>query len=144
MIKWFLGLSVHTLPALLLAIGERLVFTNSEFHKNYVKLGIKLRDELEELLGDDGVLIYPSHPTPAPCPTSSPSKPVLLLAAFLPLAWESCPWFYLSLFFGLCASVKLASPQNLQHAYVDNSVFQSATFGSFQSDTTMLSHPSSP
>ena len=66
MIKWFLGLSVHTLPALLLAIGERFVFTDSEFHNNYVNLGLKLRDELEELLGDDGVLIYPSHPTPAP------------------------------------------------------------------------------
>ena len=47
MIKWFLGLSVHTLPALLLAIGERFVFTDSEFHNNYVNLGLKLRDELQ-------------------------------------------------------------------------------------------------
>ena len=66
MIKWALGRSVHTLPAILLSIGERFVFTESQFHKNYVKLGLQLRDELEELLGQDGVLIYPSHPTPAP------------------------------------------------------------------------------
>ena len=66
MIRWCLGLSVHTLPALFLALAEKFVFKNSEMHRNFIKLGDTLRDELETLLGDDGVLIYPSHPTPAP------------------------------------------------------------------------------
>ena len=42
------------------------MFKDTDFHRSYVALGDKLRQELDTLLGDDGVLIYPSHPTPAP------------------------------------------------------------------------------
>ena len=34
--------------------------------RSYVRRGDVLRQELGALLGRDGVLVYPSHPTPAP------------------------------------------------------------------------------
>ena len=33
---------------------------------DFIKMGKRLREELNLLLGNDGVLIYPSHSTPAP------------------------------------------------------------------------------
>ena len=46
-----LGRSVHTLPALLLAVGEKFIFKESRFHKHFVNLGDQLREELQSLLG---------------------------------------------------------------------------------------------
>ena len=51
LVRWLLGRSVHTLPALLLAVGEKFIFKESSFHKHFVSLGDKLRDELQSLLG---------------------------------------------------------------------------------------------
>ena len=42
---------------------------NTEYRplrRSYVRRGDVLRQELGALLGRDGVLVYPSHPTPAP------------------------------------------------------------------------------
>ncbi|XP_076060373.1 fatty-acid amide hydrolase 2 isoform X2 [Oratosquilla oratoria] len=66
--KWSLRLSKHTMPALLLGIFEKF-FTYSKTTEEYPKLLTMcsdLKSELKELLGEDGVLLYPSHPTPAP------------------------------------------------------------------------------
>ncbi len=58
--------SKHTLPALGLGIFEKFFSENDPNHKIFLRMCDELRDELELLLGDDGVLFYPSHPTPAP------------------------------------------------------------------------------
>ena len=51
LVSWMLGRSVHTLPALLLAVGEKFIFKESRFHKHFVNLGDQLREELQSLLG---------------------------------------------------------------------------------------------
>ena len=48
-------------------ITKRIFFSESDpNHAIFLGMCDQLRDELELLLGDDGVLVYPSHPTPAP------------------------------------------------------------------------------
>ena len=64
-IKWCFGISVHTLPALGLAMAQKFVMTDTDMHRRFVKMGERLREELNMLLGDNGVLIYPSHSTTA-------------------------------------------------------------------------------
>lgn len=66
LVKWLLNLSKHTLPALFLGILEKWVSTTSKEHLEYLELGVQLKARLESVLGDNGVLIYPSHSTPAP------------------------------------------------------------------------------
>ena len=44
---------------------DKFVRTDTKMHMNFIKIGERLRKELNLLLGDDGVLIYPSHSTPA-------------------------------------------------------------------------------
>lgn len=66
LIRWCFGLSPHTLPALGLAALEKFVKTDTEMHFEFMKMGERLREDLNNLLGNDGVLIYPSHSTPAP------------------------------------------------------------------------------
>ena len=64
--KWSLGLSDHTLAALRSAAVEKdksLIPQN--FKEFMLKNGEKLRLEIEEILGEDGVLLFPSHPTTA-------------------------------------------------------------------------------
>ncbi|CAN0141937.1 unnamed protein product [Lampetra fluviatilis] len=66
LLKWPLGLSRHTLPAIGLGLMESLANLNPKAAAGFVRLGGELRAELSALLGDDGVLLYPSHPRPAP------------------------------------------------------------------------------
>ena len=60
--KWALRASDHTLPALALALVERLPAPVEKF----VKMGRELRQEMADLIGQDGVMLYPSYSTPAP------------------------------------------------------------------------------
>jgi fatty acid amide hydrolase 2 len=60
------GRSPHTLPALGLAIFERWPDLLPGRGRRYVAMGRALRDELTSLIGEDGVLFYPSYPTVAP------------------------------------------------------------------------------
>jgi fatty acid amide hydrolase 2 len=66
-LKSAVGSSNHTRAALLFAAVEKFV---PGVDSNFVQSGLKLRDtliqELNTLLGDDGVLILPSHPEAAP------------------------------------------------------------------------------
>ncbi|XP_053554903.1 fatty-acid amide hydrolase 2 [Bombina bombina] len=66
LIKWMFGLSNHTLPAIGLALTEKLANLNVEGNARMVKKARNLRQEISSLLGDDGILIYPSHPKIAP------------------------------------------------------------------------------
>ena len=60
------GRSQHTLPALGLGLAEQFTSPGSPLDLHYIKLGRQLEEAVQDLLGEDGVLLYPSHPTPAP------------------------------------------------------------------------------
>ncbi|KAG5285824.1 hypothetical protein AALO_G00007880 [Alosa alosa] len=62
--KWMLGLSSHTMAAIGLALVE--MFQSSRPSSFILKQRETLQRDLEEILGTDGVLLYPSHPHLAP------------------------------------------------------------------------------
>lgn len=67
--KFFTGLkSNHTLPILTTAALEQItkVSKGSPVAEFYSSKGMKLKEELEKLLGTDGVFFYPTMPTVAP------------------------------------------------------------------------------
>ncbi|KAK3856450.1 hypothetical protein Pcinc_037230 [Petrolisthes cinctipes] len=68
MAKWCLRCSHNTLPGLLLGIIEKLnnASKKSESFPKLLTMCDDLRKEIKELLGEDGVLLFPSHPTTAP------------------------------------------------------------------------------
>ncbi|KAM7008506.1 fatty-acid amide hydrolase 2 [Passerculus sandwichensis] len=66
LVKWLVGMSSHTLPAIALGLTEKLVNLNLSGKAKLVSMGKSLQEEMEALLGPDGVLLYPSHPTIAP------------------------------------------------------------------------------
>ncbi|XP_050821485.1 fatty-acid amide hydrolase 2 isoform X3 [Gopherus flavomarginatus] len=66
LMKWFLGMSLHTIPAIALALTEKLMKLNPGGNAKLVSMGHNLRTEMMNLLGTDGMLLYPSHPIVAP------------------------------------------------------------------------------
>ncbi|HVF05223.1 MAG TPA: amidase [Frankiaceae bacterium] len=64
--RYVAGRSPHTLPALGLAIFERFPELLPARGRRLCALGRALREELTALIGEDGVLFYPSFPTLAP------------------------------------------------------------------------------
>ncbi|XP_017783410.1 PREDICTED: fatty-acid amide hydrolase 2 [Nicrophorus vespilloides] len=67
LLKWFAGCSNHTFVALATALLENTGPGNgSETYRKYVLMRDHFRMEMKDMLGDDGVFIYPTHPTPAP------------------------------------------------------------------------------
>lgn len=64
--KAILGRSSYTLPGLLLCLLERVPALLEERSRRSVALGHELRAEIEGMLGEDGVLLFPSYPTVAP------------------------------------------------------------------------------
>ncbi|KFU94001.1 Fatty-acid amide hydrolase 2, partial [Chaetura pelagica] len=74
-VKWLVGMSSHTLPAIALGLTEKVMKLNPGGNAKLVSMGKSLKEEMEALLGPDGVLLYPSHPTVAPqhnCPICMP------------------------------------------------------------------------
>lgn len=66
LLKWFVGMSKHTLPAIFYATHVKFAPKyGSPEHKLKVKQREGLLREFQEMLGDDGVFIYPTHPTVA-------------------------------------------------------------------------------
>ncbi|MDB4964737.1 MAG: hypothetical protein JWN44_426 [Myxococcales bacterium] len=65
LLKWAVRRSPHTLPAIALAMIEKINHVAPARAARFVELGKKFRAELLEELGD-GVMLYPSHPLPAP------------------------------------------------------------------------------
>ncbi|KAG7458462.1 hypothetical protein MATL_G00220410 [Megalops atlanticus] len=63
-VKWMLGLSSHTMAAIGLALAEMV--QSSQPSRFILQQKDELQRHLEELLGEDGVLLYPSHPHIAP------------------------------------------------------------------------------
>ncbi|KAJ7418941.1 Fatty-acid amide hydrolase 2 [Willisornis vidua] len=66
LMKWLVGMSSHTFPAIALGLTEKLMNLNHSGNAKLVSMGKSLQEEMEALLGQDGVLLYPSHPTIAP------------------------------------------------------------------------------
>uniref|UniRef100_A0A8C7H807 Fatty acid amide hydrolase 2a n=1 Tax=Oncorhynchus kisutch TaxID=8019 RepID=A0A8C7H807_ONCKI len=64
MAKWTVGLSKHTVAAIGLVLVE--MFQRSQPTQLILQQKESLQKDLEELLGTDGVLLYPSHPHLAP------------------------------------------------------------------------------
>ncbi|KAL8570576.1 hypothetical protein ACOMHN_008933 [Nucella lapillus] len=64
--KWLVRKSDHTLPAIGLGIAENFTPVDDPNIPKLLAMLATLRRELSTLLGDCGVLLYPSHPQPAP------------------------------------------------------------------------------
>ncbi|HOD16334.1 MAG TPA: amidase [Spirochaetota bacterium] len=65
-LKWMLRISDHTYPVIQLAFMEKLNKGFPGMVKKYVAMGQALRQELVSLIGDNGIMLYPSYPTTAP------------------------------------------------------------------------------
>jgi len=66
LLRWTAGRSAHTLPAIGLGLFESLEALAPRRSARWLRRGLALRRELSDLLGDDGLLLYPPYPTPAP------------------------------------------------------------------------------
>ena len=66
LMKSCVGLSNHTLPAIGLGMLEKFEsLTPKSVSESFIQMGEELQQELESILGEDGVLLYPSHPSTA-------------------------------------------------------------------------------
>lgn len=63
---WAVGRSPHTLPALGLALAEKLVKTSPSRMQRFVDEGLALKEDLVARLGPKGILLYPSYASSAP------------------------------------------------------------------------------
>ena len=64
--KWAVRRSPHTLPAIGLAMLERVNDWVPSRAAHAIELGRALRRDLLDAIGDDGVMLYPSYVSPAP------------------------------------------------------------------------------
>ncbi|MBF0237758.1 MAG: amidase [SAR324 cluster bacterium] len=62
MVRWLTRRSPHTLPAIMLAFLEKMPFV----FKRHIEMRDELRQELVGLIGNHGVMLYPSYSSPAP------------------------------------------------------------------------------
>ncbi|XP_071801466.1 fatty-acid amide hydrolase 2-like isoform X2 [Asterias amurensis] len=65
-VKRAFGMSTHTVPAIMLGMIEGLDKLMPERTKRLLEKLQRFREEIENILGEDGVLICPSHPKLAP------------------------------------------------------------------------------
>jgi fatty acid amide hydrolase 2 len=63
---WLLGQRRHTLQALVLGVAEKVNRNTRQTDERLARMCRDLQDDLGVLLSDNAVLIYPSHPRPAP------------------------------------------------------------------------------
>ena len=66
LMKWCVGASDHTIPAIVLAIMEIFPKFAPKRAERFIEEGRILREELEEAIGPGGLMFFPSHPYPAP------------------------------------------------------------------------------
>uniref|UniRef100_A0A3Q2VP46 Fatty acid amide hydrolase 2b n=1 Tax=Haplochromis burtoni TaxID=8153 RepID=A0A3Q2VP46_HAPBU len=64
LLKWMIGRSDHTLAAI--AVGLIEMTRMSKTPSSIIQMKEKLQKQVDELLGADGVFLYPSHPKVAP------------------------------------------------------------------------------
>jgi fatty acid amide hydrolase 2 len=66
LLKAIVGKSPHTLPAVGLGLLESLQGLRPDHSMTSLRQGLDLKRQLNEVLGNDGVLLFPSYTTPAP------------------------------------------------------------------------------
>jgi fatty acid amide hydrolase 2 len=66
LLKWSVGRSDHTLPAIVLAIVEGVTKLSPDKTRAFCQTGLELKKEIAEMLGDHGVMLFPSYPETAP------------------------------------------------------------------------------
>ncbi|XP_074056111.1 fatty-acid amide hydrolase 2 [Macrotis lagotis] len=66
LIKWVLRRSTHTIPSIGLGLLESHLRYDPQTYAIFEKLKQTLCSELVDMLGNDGVFLYPSHPLVAP------------------------------------------------------------------------------
>ncbi|XP_062997953.1 fatty-acid amide hydrolase 2 [Elgaria multicarinata webbii] len=66
LLKWMMGKSSHTIPAIGLGLAERFMNYNPKAATKVASMAQSLQTEMVNLLGNDGILLYPSHPMVAP------------------------------------------------------------------------------
>jgi fatty acid amide hydrolase 2 len=64
--RWSVGRSHHTLPALVLALVEGVTKLRPDDTARFVAMGRALRRELDSLLDERTVMLFPTYPTVAP------------------------------------------------------------------------------
>ncbi|XP_066597182.1 fatty-acid amide hydrolase 2-like [Prorops nasuta] len=75
-IKWFLFMSDHTFIALITAAFEKLGLQyGTPKHTKLMEQSRELIQEIRDILGEDGVFLYPTHPTAAPLHHETLVKP---------------------------------------------------------------------
>lgn len=75
-IKWMLFMSNHTLVALITASFEKFSMKyGSEKHVKLMQQSKDLYQEFKDILGEDGIFLYPTHPTAAPMHNEPLIKP---------------------------------------------------------------------
>jgi fatty acid amide hydrolase 2 len=77
--KFIIGQSDYTLPSIVLAMTEKFPKYMPERTRRFVEMGEALREELTNLIGPRGVMLYPSYPSAAP----KHNKPL-----FPPFNWQ--------------------------------------------------------
>ena len=66
LLKWPFTKSAHTAPALIVAWGEQYTALLEKRNAKMVELGQQLTQELKDILGEDGILLYPPYTRAAP------------------------------------------------------------------------------
>jgi fatty acid amide hydrolase 2 len=66
LVRWLVGRSPHTLPALALALVEKVPRLVPSYARRMVRETAELRHDVESLLGPEGVLLFPPFPKIAP------------------------------------------------------------------------------
>lgn len=64
--KFMVGSSNHTLPGILLSFAEDVPRLFPQLSKEFVEKGEALKKEFDEIVGENGVMLYPSYPEVAP------------------------------------------------------------------------------
>jgi fatty acid amide hydrolase 2 len=75
LVRFALGRSPHTLPAIVLALVEKVPKLIPAHGQRLIELGAQLKRELVDLIGPRGVMLYPSHTRPAPAHHSAMFPP---------------------------------------------------------------------
>jgi fatty acid amide hydrolase 2 len=65
-LKYLIGQSDHTLPALALCVFEQIPKYFTSRNAKILEIGKQLKKEIREQLGDDSIILYPSYPSVAP------------------------------------------------------------------------------
>lgn len=77
LIKWVLRVSKHTFIALATGLSEKMgVKTGSRAHTLLLEACDHLYADFKDLLGDNGIFLYPTHPTAAPYHNEPVFKPL--------------------------------------------------------------------